>query len=68
VSPFEEKVLFAALPQALAFKELHDGKATGDLNAEQMYELARRAGYSEDGAQKIATARGEARMNVDLPA
>jgi hypothetical protein len=55
------------LTQAKAWERLHDASYCGVLNAEELLELAKEAGYSEDEAQKMATIRANARMDKDLP-
>ncbi len=68
MTPFEEDVLFLALGQARAWTWLHDPQASGHLNAEQILELCKDAGFSEEAAQKAATRRGYERMKRELPA
>jgi hypothetical protein len=67
VTPFEESVLFAALEKEVsAWDILHDPKASGELNAEQVLELCIQAGYGEEAAQKAAVRRANQRLDRDL--
>jgi hypothetical protein len=56
------------LERIMAWERLHDPHYVGDLDAEGMLALAKLAGYSEDVAQKMATERGNQRMDRGLRA
>ena len=51
-----------------AFRLLNDPQHAGQLNAEQFLDLAVKAGFSEEAAQKAASERALARMREGLPA
>ncbi len=55
------------LETATCWSMLHDPSIAGDLDAEAFLELAVKAGYGEDQAQRAATQRALARMRKDLP-
>jgi hypothetical protein len=62
----EFSVLWDAMMQARAWDRLHTPSEHGMLTADQLLELCREAGVDEDKAQKAATARAEARMDLNL--
>jgi hypothetical protein len=45
------------MEEAKAFEDLENPEVGGRLNANDFYELCRKAGYSEEVSQKAATAR-----------
>lgn len=59
--------MFECLETARAYSMLHDPQVAPNLRAEQFLELAKRAGYSEDAAQKAATAHANRRLDQELP-
>lgn len=56
-----------ALQVCWAHDRLRDPRQGGRANAEEMYELCKAAGYSEEAAQRAARQRAEDRMDRELP-
>jgi hypothetical protein len=54
------------LDTAKAWEMLHDPDIVPNLKADPFYELCLRAGYSEDAAQKAATAHANHRLDRNL--
>ena len=53
--------------KSMAWRDLHDPKVGGHMTAEEIRELAISAGLSEADAQKLATRRGNDRLDRNLP-
>ena len=68
MTPFEEEVLFTALPKVMAWERLHDPEFGGKLDAEGIYDQCLAAGYDEATAGEWARQRALERMRKDLPA
>lgn len=67
MSEFEADVLDACLEEAYAWRHLHDPHLVGSMTAEEVLGLAKRAGYSEEVAQKMSSEHGWWRLQHDLP-
>jgi hypothetical protein len=62
-------VLFGALQQARAWERLHDPEVLGSpgMKTDNVYEIAKAAGYGEEAAQKFAKDWAWQRSKRDLP-
>lgn len=56
-----------ALRTARSWEMLHDPTMSGDLTAEQFYDLCRDAGYDEATSQRAASQRALERVRQDKP-
>jgi hypothetical protein len=61
-------VLFEALLEVKAWHDMHDSNVGGQMNSEDIMELAKRAGFDKKIAEKIARERAWQRLKRDLPA
>ncbi len=66
LSPAEFGVLWDGMIQARAWDRLHTPNDSGTLDSEGLLNLAKEAGFTEEAAQKAATARANARMDQNL--
>lgn len=55
-------MLWSCVPELMAWDWLHDPKIGGRLEAKEVKELAKQAGYKEDEAQRLANKRAWDRM------
>jgi hypothetical protein len=55
------------LQETMAWEKLNDPKVGGRATAEEILELCKAAGYSEEESQKVASQRALDRMRLDLP-
>ena len=60
--------MYGVLGKVMAWDRLHDPNIGGQMDAKGIYETAKKAGYTEDEAQKAMGLRAWERMNRDLPA
>jgi hypothetical protein len=67
MTEFECDVLESCLPEIMAWERLHDPTYSGQLTTDQLYDLAKAAGLSEDTCQKLASTRAQQRLDAELP-
>lgn len=60
-------MLWKVLDACHAYEALHDPQVAGALNSEQYLDLALKAGYHEEAAQRAATRRANDRLALELP-
>ena len=60
-------MLFGLAQQAHHWKILHTPEQQGGLDPDQLRELCKKAGYTEEVAQQVGKQRAEARLDKGLP-
>ncbi len=67
MTDFEAKVLFRCANKVQSWRLLHDPHGSGSMDPNQILELCKSAGYTEEAAQKAATVRADQRLDQNLP-
>ena len=67
MTAFESDLLFDLAQQAVSWKMLHDPQTGGQMAADQILELCRAAGYTEEASQMAASKRADQRLDSGLP-
>lgn len=67
MKPFEADVVFDLAQNVQAWRALHDPEIGGRMGADEVLQLCKDAGYSEQAAQAAAKTRAEQRLDQGLP-
>lgn len=66
MTEFDELVLNLTMPKVQAWERLNDPNYSGKLTMGEFHKLLLDAGYSEDVAQRAASARGWDRLSAGV--